>query len=207
MKLMIKKLLSAAGLLVALQPDSALADWTQDFIRIACIPDARFFKIEYSPMNGGDAFVVTNDKETIRDRFKAWRAGGFFDPSNLKYECKLPQTIYQVIATQPPASERGLCGGAPRITLSVKENGTPLLTNVTFGYDCFNGPSVFSLTVFETVSGYGNGGTKMCVSPAGEMPSSYSGNSGPQEQCGYLRSSDEIIQGKLAEFLKMNARK
>ena len=195
-----KILLQIAAFGLALLSSSAFADWTQDFVRISCIPDGRFLRIEYSPMSGPDVMVAAHEKKEIQARLKAWRKGGFFDPANLKYECKLLESAYQVTANQPPPSERGQCGGAPRITLSVKENGSPLLINVTFGYDCFGGPTVTKLTIFETVSGYGNGGTKLCAAPSGN------GMVEEKQICGYLNSNQEVSQKTLEDFIKKNSR-
>lgn len=196
-----KTLLHIVTFGLVLLSSSAFADWTQDFIRISCIPDGRFFRIEYAPLSGPDVMVAANDKKEIQARLKAWRKGGFFDPANLKYECKLLESTYHVIANQPPPAERGQCGGAPSITLSVKENGSPLLSKVIFGSDCFGGPTITKLTVFETVLGYGNGGTELCASPSGN------GMSEEKEVCGYLDSNQEVSQGSLKDFIKKNSRK
>jgi hypothetical protein len=83
----------------------------------------------------------------------------------------------------------------------VKENGSPLLSNVTFGYDCFGGPTVTKLTIFETVSGYGNGGTELCTAPSGN------GMVEEKQICGYLNSNQEVSQKTLEDFIKKNSRK
>jgi hypothetical protein len=197
----LKKLLRVTALGLTFMSSSAFADWTQDFVRISCIPDGRFLRVEYTPLSGPDVMVAAHEEQQIRARLKAWRKGGFFDAGNLKYECKLLEYTYQITANQPPPAARGQCSAAPRITLSVKENGSPLLTKVTFGYDCFGGPTVTKLTVFETVSGYGNGGTELCTSPSGNPMSE------EKELCGYLNSNEEVSQETLGNFVKKNARK
>lgn len=201
MQLTPKKLSQTAIFGLLFSCSSSFADWTQDFVRISCIPDGRFLRVEYTPLSGPDVMVAAHEDKQVKARLQAWRKGGFFDAGNLKYECKLLESSYQITANQPPPAARGQCGGAPRITLSVKENGSPLLNKVTFGYDCFGGPAVTRLTVFETVSGYGNGGTELCTTPSGNPMSE------EKELCGYLNSNEQVSQETLGNFIKKNARK
>jgi hypothetical protein len=98
--------------------ERAHADWALDFVRISCIPEARYFEIQFRALSGPDILIggaEHNDKARA-DRLQIMADHGFFDPSNLFYECKLPDSTYTVASNQLPPSERGQCGGAPATT-------------------------------------------------------------------------------------------
>lgn len=96
---------------------------------------------------------------------KLWKKKGYFDPSKLNFECRMPESTYKIIATQPSGSPRGQCGAAPSITLSLIRNGEPYLSNVTFGDDCFGGPSVYRFEISDELDGWGGMRMTVCTSP------------------------------------------
>lgn len=185
----------------------AFADWPLKLVRIACIPEARFFKIEYAAVNGDSALAEAKYEDAKRrKRLAAWRKHGFFDPSKLKYECKLPESVYQVTATQPEPSEQGMCGGAPSITLSVTKNGKKKLNQVIFGSDCFDRATVSSLTITDNLEGWGTGYEILCTYPNGGWPGSYSASKSDAEVCGFLDSVELINQNNIADFISENSK-
>ena len=143
----------------------ACADTSVDFLRITCIPEVNYFEVEYKSV-GGDwlSFV---DKEN-RKRYSIWRKHGYYDPRNLRYECKLPESTYLITSAQPPPSARGMCGAAPSITLSLLCNDKIWLDNVIFGENCFHRPSVTKVEIQDQGNGYRN--INLCISPANESP-------------------------------------
>jgi hypothetical protein len=143
----------STGLLIC--SGSAIADWSMDFVRITCIPEARYFRIEYAPISGSAALLETQSDDKQRSqRMLAWKKHGYYEATNLQYECRLPESTYNISAVQTPESEHGMCMAAPQITLSLFRNGIPILDKVIFGNDCFGGPTVVSTEVTDGLEGW-----------------------------------------------------
>jgi hypothetical protein len=146
---------------------AARADWSLEFVRITCIPEARYFYFEYKPVSGPAALTDTQfDEKMQRERMRIWQRHGFFDPRSLERECRLPESTYKLITSQPPAREQGMCGGAPQITLNLFRNGTAFFKDVVFGDDCFGGPSVVSVEITDGLEGWDTRQMTVCISPA-----------------------------------------
>jgi hypothetical protein len=142
----------------------AWADYSVDFIRITCIPETRYFEVEYKSVPGDAVFIGAGfEKKAIQQRLKIWRKHGYYDPSALLYECKLPDSTYLVTSIQPPGSERGMCGAEPRITLNFSRNGDTWLNNVTFGSDCFGGPTVTQIAIRDGQEGWDSRTADLCI--------------------------------------------
>jgi hypothetical protein len=154
----------AAGLCAFLLTSPAWADYSVDFLRITCVPEVRYFEVEYRALPDDAVF---GGGGTSPDPLRTWREHGYFDPRDLHSECRLPESTYVVTATQSPASDRGQCGGAPSIRLSLQRNGQPWLDDVTFGADCFGGPSITGIAVRDVAAGYGNLNLHLCIAPTG----------------------------------------
>jgi hypothetical protein len=151
---------------------AARADWSLDFVRVTCIPEARYFYFEYKAVSGPAALTDTqfDDKKRL-ERMRTWQRHGYFDPHNLVRECRLPDSTYRLLTSQPPARERGMCGGAPPITLNLLRNGSAFLKDVILGENCFGGPSVVSVEITDGLDGWNTRQMTVCVSPAsGEAP-------------------------------------
>lgn len=159
-----RKLLSAV--LLFLCAGAAHADWTMDFIRISCIPEARYIRFDYTPISGHDVELETahNDKKR-RERMLVWKKHGYHEPTRLQHECRLPGSTYTISASHPPARDTGNCGAAPRVTLSLLRNGRPVLNKVVFGADCHDGPTVVSAEISDGYQGSGERSMTLCLSP------------------------------------------
>lgn len=156
-------------LLLAFGCTAAWADYSVDFLRITCIPETRYFEIEYRAVPGDAVFIGAGfEEQDIRQRLDIWKKRGYYDPSKLRYECKLPDSTYLLTSTRPPASERGMCGGAPRITLNLSRNGEPWLDNVVFGADCFGGPTITRIAIRDGQDGWDTRNADVCISPSGD---------------------------------------
>lgn len=188
------------AILLALSAKPAMADWTQDFVRIACNPDARFFRFEYVGLDGGDTWSDAEfDDKRIKERKAIWVRYGFYVPSDLRYECKLGDVTYRLTTKQPAPYERGMCNATPQIKLNLSRDGEEILKDVTFGDDCFGGPSVSSMTIFEPIQGWGSGGTTLCAWPKTNIGERY------QEVCGFLSeffSTMPVTQEKMESYLR-----
>jgi hypothetical protein len=151
-------------LVVALLLSTAVrADWSLEFVRITCIPEARYFYFEYKPIDGSAALTdaqVSDEKQ--RERMRTWQKHGYFDPRDLDFECRLPESRYRLRTSQPPGHE-GRCGAAPTITLNLLRNGSSYVKDVTLGDDCYGGPSVLSVEIADKLDGWGTREMTICV--------------------------------------------
>lgn len=164
------KLLSIAFIFF-LFPGTASADWSMDFVRITCIPEARYFRFDFTPVSGSAVLLEAQFDEIKRkQKLQAWEKQGYYEATNLNYECSLPESTYKITATQPPARERGMCGGTPQITLSLIRNGTPILDKVIFGDDCFGGPTVLGAEITDGLQGWDTRQMTLCLSPGDNSP-------------------------------------
>ena len=110
--------------------DQAQADYEADFVRVTCVPQSRYFEIEYKPLHsnvvdGGDHFDSN-----------VWAKQGYLSPSKLRYECQLPDSKYVVTSTKPESGGNGMCGADPEIRLNLARNGRLLVKDVVFGGAC-----------------------------------------------------------------------
>jgi hypothetical protein len=151
-------------LLLCFIPVAVLADYSVNFLRITCIPETRFFEVEYKAVPGDAVFIGAGfDEKETKKRLDAWEKRGYFDPRDFRCECKLPDSTYVVTSTQPPASERGTCSGAPNITLSLSRNGEKWLDNIIFGSNCPGGPSVTSISIRDGQQGWDARNVELCI--------------------------------------------
>ncbi|MGN7105077.1 hypothetical protein ACTHR6_25920 [Ralstonia holmesii] len=148
------------ALLLSVLASPVWADYTVDFVRISCIPDAQFLDVEYRGIHN-PAISALTEHGTVRPDVLARH--GFFSPSKLSYECSLPDSKYTIIATQTGWSERGMCGAAPEIFLSLQRNGEPLLERVVFGSSCFGNPSVTRITIEDGKQGWYSREAEVCL--------------------------------------------
>ena len=158
----LKCLLLIAGLLL---PLTTYADWRQDFIRITCIPEARFFAFEYRPVDGTSALGAAQyDDEERKARMKLWAAQGYFDPTRLQQQCRLPDATYILETTQRHPQSHGSCGASQPIKLTLLRNGAKVFDNVTLGSACeLDGPFVTSVDISEPPTGWGTPWMHICV--------------------------------------------
>ena len=143
----------------------AWADYAVDFIRLTCVPETRYFELEYRALPGDAVF---DSGTQTADPLGAWRRHGYVDPHQLREECRLPDSTFLVTAVQPEDSATGQCGAAPSIHLSLQRNGKPWLDEVTFGADCFGGPTITRIAVRDVAPGWGSLNADVCLAPHGE---------------------------------------
>lgn len=125
--------LLAIGLALASVP-KANADNVMDFVRVACIPETRFLDVEYAGILDND-MADQHDPSTLGKLRAAWSRNGFHEPGNLNLRCALPDSEYQIVASQRPKGG-GMCGGAPDIIFSLLRNGVAMVDHVVFGNSC-----------------------------------------------------------------------
>lgn len=197
--------LAFLAILLALSVKPAMADWTQDFVRIACNLDAHFFRFEYVGLDGSGTWAdAAYDDKRMKERKAIWAQHGFYVPSDLHYECKLGDVTYRLTTKQPDPYERGMCNATPQIKLNLSRDGEEILKDVTFGDDCFGGPSVSSMTIFEPIQGWGNGGSTLCV-----WPQTNTVNEPLREVCEFLSwfsNTMPVTQEKMESYLRKRSK-
>lgn len=129
-----------------------LADWTEDLARITCIPEARYFAIDYKPLSSN---TVSASGLRGKQFWNVWRKHGYYEASGLDYKCSLPDGKYKISSTRAAMRLSGMCGAAPRITLSISRNDVIILKNVIFGDDCLQEPSVVRFEASEPLNSVG----------------------------------------------------
>ncbi len=143
------------------------ADWTMDFVRITCIPEARYLHVKYTPVDGSavDVGVDFHNKKKRKQRLAIWNKHGYFDPSmKIQYKCRMPESTYTISAIQPPPRSRGECGVSQSITLSLLRNGKPLLNKILLGHNCWRGPVVDEFEIMDGIEGGENRRMALCIS-------------------------------------------
>jgi hypothetical protein len=107
---------------------------------------------------------VSRDPKKRQQRLDHWKRQGYFVPTLLKYECRLPGATYSLRTTQRDPQERGHCGANQPITLNLTRNGKPALERLTIGDACAaDGAYVTSVDVSEPPDGWGNRRLTLCV--------------------------------------------
>jgi len=183
---------------------SAIADCPMDFVRITCIPEARYFWFDYTSIDCSavlSGVSVRFDDKKRSQRMSAWEKQGYYRATNLQYECRLPESTYKISAVQPPEKDRGICGAAPQITLSLFRNGTPILDQIIFGNDCFGGPTVVSAEITDGLQKWNAQKMTLCLSPKSDAPKVCEYFSGT----GAISQAIPINQERVGEYVKNTA--
>jgi hypothetical protein len=178
--------------LALLFPTIASADSTQHFVRITCIPEARFFSFEYRAVDGNAALTDAKyDEKKRKRRLDLWKNQGYFEPSHLKYECRLQGVSYTLSTKQRKPQDRGGCGANQPIELTLLRNNKEILHNVMLGDVCIEaGAFVTSVDISEPPDGWGSKTMTICVvgsPPEGQL------RTDAKPRCEFLRD-EELIQ-------------
>lgn len=152
------------GIFLLLSSQVAKADYTIDFLRISCVPEAGFFDIDYRGLENDTAQATSS---------KVWAKHGYYSPSNLNYQCSIPGATYKVRATQQPWSS-GRCGASPDIYLTVSRNNKVIIKHVVFGEngECDLEPEVTRVSITEANSSNGGREAEICYTPGGKYNAS-----------------------------------
>jgi hypothetical protein len=171
------------------------ADWYVNFVHISCIPEARYLAFESKDIEGSYVLMETQfDDKKRAQRFELWKKQGYFVPIGLNFECHMPESTYKITSTQPAPSERGQCGASPSITLSLSRDDKSYLKNVTFGGDCFGGPSIYRVELSDGLQGWDTQQMTVCTSSGASHCTFLS------ETYGAISKTIPIDQLKVSEF-------
>jgi hypothetical protein len=135
--------------LMMLTATHAEADYMVDLLRISCVPEARFFTVEYRPIHS-DAV------EHLRELFDAngkrrtdiWASQGLYFPGSLDQSCELPGVRFRVVTKQEPW-QLGYCGAGPTIELTLYRDGKVMIDRILFGRRCPAGPAATRIDIFD----------------------------------------------------------
>lgn len=135
------------------------ADTSNDFVRIACVPEAGLFDVEVRSLHDS----IASGPEGQDKRNAVLARAGFHDPHGLTFTCRLGAITYLISAQQDETSNL-MCGGSPEVYLTVTRDGAPLLSNVVAGSSCHELPSITRLTVADGPGSWRGRETRLCYS-------------------------------------------
>lgn len=135
------------GVFLIILLHNAKADSEVDFVRINCVPAAKFLSVQFLPV----FFSGTSDlKDKSGEASMSARQQGFYQFDTLRQECVLSSNRYQV-ELHPRPSGDGLCGGLAQADITVKMGERTLFNSVPFGTSCTHS-SLQSIVVTEARS-------------------------------------------------------
>lgn len=125
-----------ATLLLLLWAGTVRADWSYDFVRMTCIPESKYLKLESASVDS-EAVLAGQEERRGEKQLRAWQRYGFYVPKHLDSTCRFASGTYRITATATDPQAQGQCGGDPHTTLTVFRDGKPILSGVVFGNSCF----------------------------------------------------------------------
>jgi hypothetical protein len=115
-----------------------------DFLRITCIPETRYFSVEYKQGDvDEDRDGLSRAEVTAQER--AWKRQGYHDPGALSYDCRLPESTYRLTSTHSRSRSGELCD----IALTLNWNDEVWLDGVHIGPTCGNDVSLDSFEIWD----------------------------------------------------------
>jgi hypothetical protein len=171
-------ILFSAVLMCMAEP--AQADQPINLLRVLCIQEKGMphFSLEVTSFAEAATYIRfgknEGDTTTKKQRIDALRKYGLIYPQNFEYECVLPNATYRITGNEPPHRERGMCGGNPRLTVSLYHNGKALLKKVYMTPSCFTelfdekSPYISKIVVDEAIEGWNSGWIWTTISNADE---------------------------------------
>ena len=186
-------------------PAEARADQPLELVRITCIPEMRYFEIESKDYPSEATTWIwfgfeVKEKHERAGRKKRWRIlkeHGLYPPEKLVYQCKLPESTYELVMAKDEPRASGECGAAPIATMNLLRNGQEWVSHVLFGSgDCFKRPTIASVAINDGKEGWDVRNMLVCVK---------SNQEGVLDNCKYLKETDEakFIPGEEIKAMKL----
>jgi hypothetical protein len=137
-----KKWLQVLGVLTACFLPTKVYAESINMIRVLCMPEEHIahFSVYTQPFErlsnyihnlNGDIGDQTSRLEILKSYGVLFPYGGF------EYRCDLPSYSYRIYGHKDSLQAKGMCGGDPRIVLSLEQNGNMILKDVFFESSCF----------------------------------------------------------------------
>ena len=192
-------------LLSVWNPVAVQADQPLELVRITCIPEMRYFEVESKDYPSEATTWIrfgfeVKEKDEKAGRKKRWtilKERGLYRPEKLIYQCKLPESTYELVMEKGEPRASGECGGAPTATMTLKKNGQEWVSHVLFGStDCFRRPTIASVAINDGKEGWDVRNMLVCLK---------SNQEGVQDTCKYLKETDEakFIPGEEIKAMKL----
>lgn len=118
-----------------------------DFVRITCIPQLRYFEVEAV----SDPYLK---RATEKNGVVTLEKHGLYSPSNLKYTCVLPESVYELTTTSVSSTDNKTSGTSTTTTFSLRVNEKDWFRNVLLSSNYFDKPSVASVIVSDGKQGW-----------------------------------------------------
>ena len=123
---------------------SARADQPIGLIQTLCIPEPGidYFSARLESFNEIANYIHRGHKEATAEdkkaRLQTLEKYGLIFPDEFSYTCKLEHHTYTITGHRPPFREKGMCGGDPRVTITLKRDDDVILDDVFFEQSCFS---------------------------------------------------------------------
>ncbi len=115
-------------LLCLLKALPAYADSPVRLIRVACIPERSLLLVSSN--------LLYNIQSISDEKLLQY---GLLRPDHFDYTCELSKDIhYRIHGEMSPLQAKGMCGGDPRIKLSMEKNGSTAFKDIYFSPSCFS---------------------------------------------------------------------
>jgi hypothetical protein len=114
---------------------SARADQPIGLIQTLCIPEpgVDYFSARLQSFN-----EIANYDLSYDTHQKVLEKYGLLPEDEFSYSCKLLNHTYTITGHRPPFREKGMCGGDPRVTITLKQGDEIILDDVFFEQSCFS---------------------------------------------------------------------
>jgi len=144
---------------------AAYADQPISMIKTLCIeePSAGYFSLEAAKFNYLSAFIHYGSRSGLKseeDRIDFLKSKGLILSKEFSHSCKVGEKSYKVFGKRPPMKEKGVCGGDPRISITLQQGNSTLLDGVYFEPSCFSDtdqensyPFIDAILIEESTSG------------------------------------------------------
>jgi hypothetical protein len=169
-----KRFFALCSLLFALclLPKLVWADQPIELIKTLCMPEKgiqrfsvstqEFYELaKYLQFGRGDKSTTKEEREKILEKH------GLIVPNDFSFECRLHSHAYKIYGHRPELQDRGMCGGDPRIVLSLARDGVLILDKVFLEKSCLSGYQSYFVKDFsidEFIPGWGGGQTYLTLS-------------------------------------------
>lgn len=118
----------------------ARADQSISMVRVLCMPEKgiEHFSLEVQTYTELANYIYWFDKPKLKeDRLAVLEDHGLLYPyEKFEYTCSLPKHKYTISGYKPPHLAQGMCGGDPRVTISIKRDDVTVVENVFLEQAC-----------------------------------------------------------------------
>jgi hypothetical protein len=184
---------------------SARANWDDDFIRITCVPESGYLRVDHMLVDGKAVYHgAGRDRKKKAQIRQTWRQRGYYSPEKLKYDCVMRKATFSVHIDRDPYVPGERCEDYRKIKFSLLRNGIPVLSKVGVGEDCFFGIAVSSVQLQMDTQNRVDVGLCLTLQDGlapvcGTLERDYA-QIGTRDRRGRLNKEDPVDQGKIGDL-------